>query len=43
VDLVGTGGSILSPYLMYSSSHGRGIDFPKFFGTELGFGIMLLP
>jgi hypothetical protein len=43
VDLVGAGGGIFSPYLTYSRSHGRGIDFPKFFGTEVGFGIALLP
>ncbi len=43
VDLVSPGGGIWSPYLAYSRSHGRGIDFPRFFGSEIGFGITLLP
>jgi hypothetical protein len=43
VDLVGAGGGIFSPYVEYSSSHGRGIDFPKFAGSEIGFGIVLMP
>jgi hypothetical protein len=43
VDLVSSGGGIWSPYLSYSSSHGRGIDFPRFFGSEIGFGIALMP
>lgn len=43
VDLVGRSGGICSPYLSYSRSHGRGIDFPQFFGSEIGFGITLLP
>ena len=43
VDLVSAGGGIWSPYLSYSSSHGRGIDFPRFYGSEIGFGIALLP
>lgn len=43
VDLVSAGGSIMSPYVTYSSSHGRGVDFPKFFANELGFGFILMP
>lgn len=43
VDLVSASGGIWSPYLSYSSSNGRGIDFPKFFGNEIGFGIALMP
>jgi hypothetical protein len=43
VDLVSPGGGIWSPYLSYSNSHGRGIDFPRFFGREIGFGIALMP
>ena len=43
VDLVSAGGGIVSPYLSCSRSHGRGVDFPRFFGTELGVGITLLP
>jgi hypothetical protein len=43
VDLVSARGAIMSPYVTYSNSHGRGIDFPKFFGSELGFGFVLLP
>ncbi|MEP7123291.1 MAG: hypothetical protein ABJE95_20350 [Byssovorax sp.] len=43
VDLVGSGGGIFSPYLSYSRSNGRGVDFPRFFGSEVGFGITLMP
>ena len=43
VDLVSASGAVMSPYVTYSRSHGRGIDFPKFFGSELGFGFILLP
>jgi hypothetical protein len=43
VDLVSAGGGICSPYLSYSRSHGRGIDFPRFYGSEIGFGITLMP
>jgi len=43
VDLVSAGGAVMSPYVTYSNSHGRGIDFPRFFGSELGFGFILLP
>lgn len=43
VDLVGAGGAVVSPYMTYSSSHGRGVDFPRFFGSELGFGLTFLP
>lgn len=43
VDLAGAGGAIMSPYVTYSRSHGRGIDFPRFFGSELGFGFVLMP
>jgi hypothetical protein len=43
VDLVSAGGGICSPYVSYSSSNGRGIDFPRFFGSEIGFGLTLMP
>ena len=43
VDLVGRSGTIVSPYFTYSRSHGRGVDFPRFFGPEAGFGLTLLP
>jgi hypothetical protein len=43
VDLVSAGGGICSPYVAYSSSNGRGIDFPRFAGSEIGFGITLMP
>jgi hypothetical protein len=43
VDLVSAGGGICSPYFSYSSSNGRGIDFPRFFSNEIGFGITFLP
>jgi hypothetical protein len=43
VDLVSAGGAIMSPYVTYLNSHGRGIEFPKFFGSELGFGFICLP
>ena len=43
VDLRNAGGAIMSPYLTYSASHGRGIDFPRYFGPEFGFGFILLP
>lgn len=43
VDLVGRSGTILSPFFTYSRSHGRGVDFPRFFGPEAGFGLALLP
>jgi hypothetical protein len=43
VDLVSAGGGIWSTYVSYSSSHGRGIDFPRFSGSEIGFGITLMP
>lgn len=43
LDMVSAGGAIVSPYVTYSRSHGRGIDFPRFFGSELGFGFTLLP
>lgn len=42
VDFVGASGTIMSPYVAYSNSHGRGIDFPKFHGSEIGFGLMWL-
>lgn len=43
VDLVSRSGSIVSLFASYSRSHGRGVDFPRFFGPEGGFGIALLP
>lgn len=42
VDLVGTSGTIMSPFVAYSNSHGRGIDFPRFYGCEFGFGVSWL-
>jgi hypothetical protein len=42
VDLVGSSGTIMSPYVAYSHSHGRGIDFPRFYGSEIGGGLMWL-
>lgn len=43
VDLVSRSGAIFSPFVTCSRSHGRGVDFPRFFGPELGFGFALLP
>lgn len=43
VDLVSRGGAVCSPFLSYSASHGRGVDFPRFYGPEVGFGIAILP
>lgn len=43
VDLVGKGGTMVSPFFTYSRSHGRGVDFPRFFGPEAGFGLAVLP
>ncbi|MFT3771054.1 MAG: hypothetical protein QM820_37035 [Minicystis sp.] len=43
VDLVSRNGAIVSPFFTYSRSHGRGVDFPRFFGPEAGFGLALLP
>lgn len=42
VDLRSAGGAVVSPEIIYSSSHGRGIDFPKFYGPELGFRLGFL-
>jgi hypothetical protein len=43
VDLVSRGGAVFSPFLTYSASHGRGIDFPRFYGPEVGFGLAIMP
>ena len=43
VDLVSRSGAVFSPAVTYSRSHGRGVDFPRFFGPEVGFGVTLLP
>ena len=43
VDLVSRSGSIVSLFATYSRSHGRGVDFPRFFGPEAGVGMALLP
>jgi hypothetical protein len=43
VDLVSRSGAIFSPSLTYSRSYGRGVDFPRFFGPEVGVGFTLLP
>jgi hypothetical protein len=43
VDLVSKSGSIASVFFTYSRSHGRGVDFPRFFGPEAGFGLAILP
>jgi hypothetical protein len=42
LDLRAAGGAIVSPEIVYSSSHGRGIDFPRFYGPELGFRLGFL-
>jgi hypothetical protein len=43
VDLVSRTGAILSPFVTCSRSHGRGVDFPRFFGPEVGVGLTILP
>jgi hypothetical protein len=43
VDLASAGGALFSPFVTYSCSHGRGVDFPRFYGPEVGFGIAILP
>jgi hypothetical protein len=43
VDLVTSGGAIFSPFVTYSRSNGRGVDFPRFFGPEAGVGLAILP
>jgi hypothetical protein len=43
VDLVSANGAVFSPFVTYSRSNGRGVDFPRFFGPEVGFGIAILP
>lgn len=43
VDLVSKNGAIASVFFTYSRSHGRGVDFPRFFGPEAGVGLALLP
>ncbi|APR76414.1 Hypothetical protein A7982_01761 [Minicystis rosea] len=43
VDLVSKNGAIVSPFFSYSRSHGRGVDFPRYFGPEAGFGLAILP
>lgn len=35
-------GSMVIPEIVYSNSHGRGIDFPRFYGTEFGFRLNFL-
>ncbi len=42
VDVRSSHGSIMTPEIIYSSSHGRGIDFARFYGTELGFRLSFL-
>lgn len=42
-DLVSTNGAMVSPYVRYSNSYGRGVDFPRDYGSELGFGFVILP
>ena len=43
VDLVSRGGAIFSPFVTYSRSNGRGVDFPRFYGPEVGVGLAILP
>jgi hypothetical protein len=42
LDLRAAGGAVVSPEIVYSSSHGRGIDFARFYGPELGFRLGFL-
>ncbi len=42
LDIRSAGGAVAIPELVFSSSHGRGVDFPKFYGSELGFRIGFL-
>jgi hypothetical protein len=42
LELRARGGSIVTPEVIYSNSHGRGIDFPRFYGPELGFRLGFL-
>lgn len=43
IDFVSSNGAMASPYLRYSNSYGRGIDFPRDYHGELGIGVVLLP
>jgi hypothetical protein len=43
LDLVSQNGAIFGPYLRYSNSFGRGVDFPRDYGDQFGFGVVLLP
>jgi hypothetical protein len=42
VELRAARGSIVTPEIIYSNSHGRGIDFPRFYGAEFGFRLSFL-
>ena len=42
VDLRAASGAVVSPEIVYSNSHGRGIDFPRFYGSEFGFRLNFL-
>lgn len=42
LDVRSARGAIVTPEIIYSSSHGRGIDFPRFYGTEIGFRLSFL-
>jgi hypothetical protein len=42
VELRSSRGSIVTPEIVYSNSHGRGIDFPRFYGPEFGFRLSFL-
>lgn len=42
LDVRSASGATMSPELVFSSSHGRGVDFPRFYGPELGFRIGFL-
>jgi hypothetical protein len=43
LDLVSRNGAMVSPYLRYSNSFGRGVDFPRDYGGQFGFGFAALP
>jgi hypothetical protein len=43
LDLVSQNGAMVSPYLRYSNSFGRGVGFPRDYGGQFGVGFAALP